>query len=288
MKKYFLLLLFLASNVFSQAIYTQADVDVCKSKFELAVERNLSKLPINEVIIAIAKSFIGTDYAPNTLEKGEKENLVIHLTGLDCYTFLESSLVLARCIKEGKTSFQDYENELMKIRYRNGKIDEYPSRLHYFSDWLYDMNKRGIGKSITKEIGGLPYKKKIDFMSTHVSSYKQLKDNPKFVDEIAAIEKQISSRKYYYIPQNKIADIENKIESGDIIGITTNVDGLDIAHTGIAIRMDDGRIHLLHAPNVGYKVQITEKPLADYIKGNKKQTGIMVLKPIEPIKLPSH
>lgn len=281
MKKYFLLLLFLASNVFSQAIYTQADVDVCKSKFELAVERNLSKLPINEVIIAIAKSFIGTDYAPNTLEKGEKENLVIHLTGLDCYTFLESSLVLARCIKEGKTSFQDYENELTKIRYRNGKIDEYPSRLHYFSDWIYDINKRGIAKDITKEIGGVPYKKKIDFMTTHVSSYKQLKDNPKFVDEIAAIEKQISSRKYYYIPQNKIADIENKIESGDIISITTNVDGLDIAHTGIAIRMDDGRIHLLHAPNVGYKVQITEKPLADYIKGNKKQTGIMVLQPLQ-------
>ncbi|MEW5844423.1 MAG: N-acetylmuramoyl-L-alanine amidase-like domain-containing protein [Bacteroidota bacterium] len=284
MKKYFLLLLFLASNVFSQAIYTQADVDVCKSKFELAVEKNLSKLPINEVIIAIAKSFIGTDYAPNTLEKDEKENLVIHLTGLDCYTFLESSLVLARCIKEGKTSFQDYENELTKIRYRNGKIDGYPSRLHYFSDWIYDMNKRGIGKDITKEIGGVPYNEKIDFMTTHVNSYKQFKNNPKFVEEIAKIEKQISSRKYYYIPQDKIADVENKIESGDIIGITTNVPGLDIAHTGIAIRMDDGRIHLLHAPNVGYKVQITEKPLADYIKGNKKQTGIMVLQPEEPVK----
>ncbi|MCL6098056.1 MAG: DUF1460 domain-containing protein [Bacteroidetes bacterium] len=284
MKKYFLLLLFLASNVFSQAVYTQADVDVCKSKFELAVEKNLSKLPINEVIIAIAKSFIGTDYAPNTLEKDEKENLVIHLTGLDCYTFLESSLVLARCIKEGKTSFQDYENELTKIRYRNGKIDEYPSRLHYFSDWIYDMNKRGIGKDITKEIGGVPYNEKIDFMTTHVNSYKQLKNNPKFVEEIAKIEKQISSRKYYYVPQDKIADVENKIESGDIIGITTNVPGLDIAHTGIAIRMDDGRIHLLHAPNVGYKVQITEKPLADYIKGNKKQTGIMVLQPEEPVK----
>ena len=284
MKKYFLLLLFLASNVFSQAIYTQADVDVCKSKFELAVEKNLSKLPINEVIIAIAKSFMGTDYAPNTLEKSDEENLVIHLTGLDCYTFLESSLVLARCIKDGKTSFQDYENELTKIRYRNGKIDEYPSRLHYFSDWLYDMNKRGIGKDITKEIGGVPYKKKIDFMSTHVNSYRQLKDNPKFVDEIAAIEKQISSRKNYYVPQEKIESVEKKIENGDIIGITTNVDGLDIAHTGIAIRMDDGRIHLLHAPNVGYKVQITEKPLADYIKGIKKQTGIMVLQPEEPVK----
>lgn len=284
MKKLFLLLVLSASTYFSQPVYTQADVDVCKSKFELAVEKNLSKLPINEVIIAIAKSFIGTEYAPYTLEKDDKENLVIHLTGFDCYTFLESSLVLARCIKEGKTTFQDYENELTKIRYRNGKIDEYPSRLHYFSDWIYDMNKRGIGKDITKEIGGVSYEEKIHFMSTHVNSYKQLKDNPKFVEEIAGIEKQISSRKYYYIPQDKIAGVENKIESGDIIGITTNVPGLDIAHTGIAVRMDDGRIHFMHAPNVGYKVQITEKPLTDYIKEIRKQTGIMVLKPEEPGK----
>ncbi len=282
MKKFLLLFLLFATNVFSQSIYTQADVDVCRSKFEFAVEKNLAKLPINEVIISIAKSFIGTDYAANTLEKGEKESLVIYLTGLDCYTFLESSLVLARCIKEGKTSFQDYENELTKIRYRSGRIDEYPSRLHYFSDWIYDMNRRSIGKDITKEIGGVPYKKKINFMSTHIDSYRQLKDNPKFVNEIAAIEKQISSRKYFYIPQEKISSFEKRIENGDIIGITTNVDGLDIAHTGIAIRMDDRRIHLLHAPNAGYKVQITEKPLADYIKENKKQTGIMVLRAVEP------
>jgi len=159
-------------------------------------------------------------------------------------------------------------------------LNEYPSRLHYFSDWIYEMNKRGIGKDITKEIGGKPFVKKIYFMSTHVDAYKQLKSNPKYVEEIVKIEKEISSRNYFYIPQEDISKVENKIQSGDIIGITTNVEGLDIAHTGIAIRMDDGRIHFMHAPNVGYKVQITEKPLADYIKGNKKQTGIMVLRAI--------
>ena len=116
-------------------------------------------------------------------------------------------------------------------------------------------------------------------MSTHVDSYRQLKENQKYVKEILKTELQISTRKYFYIPQEEIASVEEKIESGDIIGITTNVEGLDIAHTGIAIRMDDGRIHFIHAPIVGKKVQITEKPLADYIKGNKKQTGIMVLRP---------
>jgi hypothetical protein len=142
------------------------------------------------------------------------------------------------------------------------------------------MNERGIGKDITKEIGGKPYIKKINFMSTHIDAYKQLRSNSKFVDEIVEIEEEISSRNYFYIPQEYISSIEDKIQSGDIIGITTSVEGMDIAHTGIALRLDDGRIHFMHAPIVGKKVQITPMPLADYIKGNNKQTGIMVLRPL--------
>jgi len=268
-------------NLSAQSIYTQKDVEVCASKFTLAADKNLSKLPINEIVTAIGKSFIGTDYKASTLEKGEKESLVINLTGLDCYTFLESSLALARCIKAAKTSFEDYQKELINIRYRDGKIIEYPSRLHYFSDWVYDMNKRGIGKDVTKEIGGLPYSKNIDFMSAHIEAYKQLHQHPHFVEAISLIEKKISMRENFWIPQAEIENNESKIQSGDIIGITTNIPGLDISHTGIAIRMDDGRIHLMHAPNVGFKVQITEKPLSDYILANKKQTGIIVLRPSE-------
>lgn len=263
---------------YSQSVYTQQDVNVCNSKFQLAVDKNLSAKPINEIIIEIAKSFLGTDYAANTLEVGDKEKLVVNLTGLDCYTFLESAIVFARTIKNGLTNFEDYQKELINIRYRDGKLNEYPSRLHYFSDWIYDMDKRGIGKDITKELCGKLYDKKINFMSTHVDAYKQLKNNPQFVKEIKTIENEINKREYYYIPEDDIEKVEDKIQSGDILGITTNIEGLDISHTGIAIRMDDGRIHLLHAPNIGYKVQISEKPLADYLKANKKQTGVMVLR----------
>lgn len=278
--KIFIILAAISTLIYSQPVYTQQDIEICNSKFELAVSKNLSEKPVNEIIIELGKSFLGTEYVPNTLEKGDREELVIHLTGLDCYTFLESALVFARCIKSGKTTFEDYQNELINVRYRDGLKKEYPSRLHYFSDWIYDMNKRGVGKDVTKQIGGVQYKKRIDFMRKHVDSYRQLKENPMFVIEIASFEKKISKRKYFYIPQEKIEKIESKIENGDIIGITTNIEGLDIAHTGIAVRMEDGRIHLMHAPNVGHKVQISEKPLADYIKGNKKQTGIMVLRPL--------
>jgi hypothetical protein len=279
----FIVISFLFITVLNaQSIFTDQDVKICKSKFELAVSKNLEKMPINDVVVAIGKSYLGLDYEAHTLESGDTEKLVIHLSGLDCYTFIESDLVFARCIKEGKTTFKDYERELTKVRYRNGKIDGYPSRLHYASDWLYDNAKRGILKDITEEIGGIKYDKKIDFMTTHPDLYKQLKDNPKFVQEIKAVEDSINNRNYYYIPQNFISCVEDKIQDGDIILITAKTKGLDISHDGIAVKMEDGRIHFMHAPNVGKKVQITEQPLADYIKSIDKHTGIMVARVLEP------
>jgi len=119
-------------------------------------------------------------------------------------------------------------------------------------------------------------------MTTHADLYKQLKDNPKYVKEIKVVEDSINARDYYYIPENYISCVEDKIKNGDIILITAKTVGLDISHTGIAVKMKDGRIHFMHAPNVGKKVQITEQPIADYIKGVDKHTGIMVARVLEP------
>jgi hypothetical protein len=271
--------LFLLSGlILAQTVYTENDVQICKSKFRIAVDKNLTDKSLNEVIVEIGKSFLGLDYEASTLDKSIDEKLVIHLSGLDCYTFLENSFVLARCIKQGKTSFEDYQKELQNIRYRNGILKGYISRLHYFTDWIFDCSTRGIVKDITKEIGGEPYNKPVNFMSTHPASYKQLKDNPALVKEIEAIEKEMAERKHYYIPEEKLSGIESKIQSGDLIAITTNIEGLDVSHVGIAVKMDDGRIHLMHSPNAGKKIQITEQPLIDYLLANKRQTGVMVVR----------
>ena len=278
---YFIFGLLLLQVVHGQSIYTSEDVKVCNNRFEFSASNNLSSKPINEVVVEIGKTFLGLDYEAHTLEKGDSEQLVIHLTGLDCYTFFESSLTFARCIKKGKTSFEDFKNELMKIRYRNGKLNNYPSRLHYASDWLYDNDKREIVKDITKEIGGILYDNEINFMSTHPQSYKRLKDNKDFVKEMAEIEKEITSREMYYVPENFVVCVEDKIQSGDIILITTGIKGLDITHTGIAVEVND-RIYFMHAPAVGKRIQITDKPLGEYLRSLNKHTGIMVARPLEP------
>lgn len=270
-------LVFLFCSILPAQVFSEEDVEICNSKFQLAVDKNLAEKPIGDIIVEVGISFFGTDYLSYGLEKDGDEQLVINLTGLDCTTFLENSLALARCIKKGKTSFEDYMNELLLIRYRDGVIDEYPSRLHYFSDWIYDNVKKGIVEDVTEEIGGEKIKFKLNFMSTHPESYKHLKENPDFIPIIENQEKEISCREYYFIPKEEIESKERLINNGDLIAITTTVEGLDIGHIGIAVKMDDGKIHLLHAPTENTKVQITEQPLSDYLMKYKHHSGVIVL-----------
>ena len=116
-------------------------------------------------------------------------------------------------------------------------------------------------------------------MSKNPDKYKHLAETPAFIPIIAKQEEAINKREYYYIPKEKVSEIENKIQNGDLIAITTNLKGLDIGHVGIAVKESDGRIHFLHAPLAGAKVQISEKPLPEYLAAIKKHTGIIVLRP---------
>jgi len=270
------------SSLYSQ-IYSENDVEVCESKFQFAVNSDLSSKSINEIIVEIGKSFLGTEYAAHTLEQDGDEQLVINLTGFDCTTFLENVLAFARCIRQNKTTFEDYKNELTFIRYRQGIIDGYPSRLHYFTDWIYDNEKKKIIEDITEDLGGEELTLDLSFMSDNPKYYKQLDENPDFISEIKKQEAEINyCREYNFIPKSKVADIESKIQSGDIVAFTSTIKGLDVNHVGIAVRMEDNRIHILHAPDTGSKVQITESSLSEYVMSIKKHSGIIVMRVLEP------
>ena len=119
-------------------------------------------------------------------------------------------------------------------------------------------------------------------MSDHPDYYKQLSENHYFVKIIKELEEAINKREHYFIPKEKIADMENKIENGDLLAFTSTIEGLDVNHVGIAVRMDDERIHVLHAPNVGYKVQISEKPLSEYVMNIKKASGLILARVLQP------
>jgi hypothetical protein len=134
-------------------------------------------------------------------------------------------------------------------------------------------------KNITCEIVATPFNNYVDFMSTHVSDYKILKENPDFLPHTQQIEKAISARKSCYIPKADITKYESKIQDGDIIGITTNIKGMDIAHVVLAYHYN-GELHILHASSKLKKVVISTETLSEYINNRIDATGIMVARPI--------
>lgn len=225
----------------------------------------------------IALSFVGSPYKAHTLEVADEESLVINLREFDCTTFVETCLALTTTFKMGGHTFDSYQYILKRIRYRNGYLDGYNSRLHYFSDWITDNSKIGYIKDVTKIFDGVPYPNTVNFMSNHVSAYRQLANDTSLVAGIRETEQNISKRDYFYIPKEELHKVEIYLEEGMIVAFTTQIKGLDVVHTGITVREGD-KIKLVHASSDAGKVVVTENTLLEYVMGNKLQTGLFLLK----------
>ncbi len=237
-------------------------------------------------VLYFGKTFLGyaypkprvdsTQQATNgvQLQPIEAEVLVVNLKTFDCVTFIESMVALTETRRALLPNFDIFKRNLTNIRYRSGLVD-YSARLHYFSDWLFENEKRGILKDITQDIGGEVFPKTVNYMSLKRDTLYGNMADPTTFTAIKTIENAITKRPKFYIPKEDIPDVESKIRNGDIIAVTNRLEGMDIAHTGFAI-WKNGRVYMLHASSQFRKVIVTDVPLADYLMKNKGQTGIMV------------
>lgn len=268
--------------------WTAEDWRILAEKARWAWDEGLDQADQGQAMARIGVTFVGTTYTPYTLEAEGPEHLVVNLRELDCVTFLENMYALARFVRTApRDVLRDrdraialYEEYLTDVRYRGGTLEGYPSRLHYFTDWIHDNEQRGLVDEITEELGGVRATEPIDFMSTHVDAYRQLADSA-HLERIRDAERRLSGMTRYYIPEDEVADVAERIRDGDIIAATSTVEGLDVAHTGMAL-WRDGQLHLLHAPLVGEDVQISEVPLAERLQDIDGQDGIKVARPLDP------
>lgn len=267
-------ILFFPHLLSGQTVCSLESREKLESTLQRLSQMDHSEKSVSKLITEIGPWFLGTSYVEKTLELPGEEQLVINLTGLDCTTYVETVLSLALQAKKRKLTFEEFEQNLEWIRYADGKRNGYPSRLHYFSDWISQNQEKGLLKDITSEIGGIPYPNQPSFMSQNPQYYPQL-SNPEYVKAIQAREAKIKTQSFYYIPKDRVADMERSIQSGDLIAITSSLSNLDIAHVGFAVAKN-GRLHLLHASSQSKKVEISDKPLSEYLQSIKSQSGIMV------------
>ena len=280
MKNIFYFLIFLCFNLHGYAqnlICSPQDREAFNAKINLI--SHIKTQDMGSTMVAVGKTFIGIPYVAKTLEIGETESLVINFQGLDCTTFVENVLAFSLMLQNNEKDFDSFIDHLETIRYKDGNLNGYSSRLHYFSEWIANNEHKGLLKDMTSQIGGVESSKAINFMSTHRELYPFLKDADNY-EKIQASEEFLKSQSICILPQDQIKANEHLILSGDIIALTTSIKGLDITHTGIASREADGRIHLLHASTGSMEVEVSKLPLADYLKDIKSNTGIMVARPL--------
>jgi hypothetical protein len=239
-------------------------------------------LPIGERIGAIGMALRGTTYVASTLEIYEdREVCSVNLRGLDCVTFFETALAFARMLRRGEGSPGALLAEATFTRYRGGRLSGYASRLHYMSDWLADNERKGVVRRITRDLPGVArLTRRINYMSTHPGAYRQLAANPELIQQLARQEDEISAREFDYVPKAKVAEAQPRLRTGDIVGVTTTIDGLDCSHSGLCYRDQRGVLRLLHASTTRQAVVLDDE-LAVYLARVPTHTGIMVARPLE-------
>jgi hypothetical protein len=251
----------------------------------------LPKVPtMAEEIVQVALSFMGTR-APHFITDAEfaridprevelqpisREYLAVSLDLMDCVGFVETVIGVAQAHRAKVPTYSLFRNNIRQMRYRNGVVG-YADRLHYFSDWIYENEKRGMLKDVSKEIGGEQYFKDINYMSQKRDTFYGNMADPTTFARVRAKEIEISARPHWYIHESNVQSIESQLKNGDIIAVTNAREGMDIAHCGFVL-FQEGRAHMMHASTqLGY-VTITKEPMYEYLNRLNRLTGIMVLR----------
>lgn len=245
-------------------------------------QHHWEQLPIGELMGKIGELFIDTEYVGGTLEGPGPEVCRVFYDKLDCVTYFELVLALSRSIKSGCWLEEDVVTEVTRTRYRSGILEGYLSRLHYTSEWISDNVAKGIVVNVTEsDKDAVIFKNTVNFMSTHPQYYGPLKEDVDMVRRISEIEERINATTRWFVPKERIASFEPRLQTGDIVAVATSKTGLDYAHTGM-IRVDDeGRRRFMHASTTAKKV-VLDDTISTYVNSVKAHTGITVVRPLEP------
>lgn len=229
---------------------------------------------------------VGTPYEAHTLEAylragggAPTEPLTLSLTRFDCVTLVEACLAVARVARgDGAPSWERFGHEVERMRYRDGARGGYASRLHYFSEWIADGERRGLLRDLGPALGADEDDRPLRFMTGHRDSYAALADDAVF-EAIGASERRLDGRPRRVIPTARIAEVSDRIETGDVLAFATAIPGLDVTHAALAYRDRDDILRVLHAPLSGGTVEVTAATLPEYVAAIRRATGILVARP---------
>jgi hypothetical protein len=244
-----------------------------------------NRLPIGLRMVTLARELEGVPYAGFTLEIDDHiECPSVNFNGLDCWTFFEVVLALARLLESPKAAYTwtDLLAEIEWTRYRGGVCTGgYLERIHYLDEWFIDNAARGTVTDLTR---GLPGARRLrGRRSTEMTdlwkSYRYLRENPGLRGPMRASEREVEKLPVWYVPKAAVPAIEPRLQNGDIIGIVTHDQGVVCSHVGLAVRDTAGVLRLMHASST-HRAVVIDSRLSTYLDRFKAHAGIIAARPL--------
>ncbi len=234
-------------------------------------------------LLYYARQFLGFPYVAHTLELyPDDERLVVNTQEVDCTTYVDMVVALTLCARRGETTFRQFVHQLHQQRYWSGYCNGYPSRIHYFSDWIRDNTRMGFVSEVQQTAPPFTAVQtvRVSYMTEHPDQYEALRRHPEHLERIGRTERNLSGHQYRYIPTAQLNDtpaLRQAVHDGDIIGITSLTPGLDIAHLGIAVWHADG-LHMIDASSIHKKVTEETVTMKQYLQRRRNADGIRVVR----------
>jgi hypothetical protein len=183
------------------------------------------------------------------------EKLVIDLRGLDCFTYLDYVEALRK-----SNSQSEFVSNVISGRYVDRNVD-FLSRKHFFTDWAHGGDYKLVD-DVTSQIS--PHAKSIE------KNLNERADGTFYLPGLP-----VTKRKITYISSDLIdEEVVGRLRSGDLIGIYTNIAGLDVTHIGFFIATEHGYV-LRHASSKKTSEKVVDSPFMEYVA---KTPGIVVLR----------
>jgi hypothetical protein len=226
-------------------------------------------LTITERINYFSELFLGTPYSPNCTGDGSDALYepwpLVNFQETNCMALCEH--VLALSISD---SWDNFFNNLQHIRYKDGIIGM-RTRNHYtMADWLPENS--WLLENVSRKIGGTSAQTVTRTIShTHFFRTKGITDLRYVLpDRKIAID---------YLPLNKLANLENELQMGDILVlIVANKTDIFAAHMALVAEKNGNK---LVRESSNSQMTTFETPVAEWIKStddSPKYLGLSILR----------
>lgn len=218
--------------------------------------KNRPALSNSERIAFISEKFLGTPYQSHRLQGSEEtpEKLVVDFRGLDCFTYLDYVAALY-----ASHSQDEFFKNIVKTRYVNSEV-KFDKRKHFFTDWA--NSRPHTAEDITASLS--PH------AMTQPKHLNKKSHDRQYIKGVPIVERPVT-----YIPRSAInSQLVTTLRSGDLIGMYTQLGGLDVTHVGFFIMTSQGPV-FRHASSSKEAQSVVDSPFISYLS---KYPGIVVLR----------